>query len=434
MSKSDFELEKEAEELEKLSQVEFKKKNFNKSILLLKDANYINRKLGFKGQVTKNEQKIAQMKGLISREDYSKRASLTQDVARTKFEAKGDKGEELLENAMKMHEEKNYDIALKYYQEALKIFEKHNDSFQCKQIKWQINKAEKHQPPAQIKRKKRDLEVKKELTISEKRRLEAQKEIKEQKERLTVEKMKEKVIGKELSMAEQRRIKIQKQIEDRTKQEDKKREELERIAKREEEKVKAIQSDKEKLKEMEEKKKKEEEMVKDGEEALQLGKLSLKNNEFDMAKMYYTEANNIFKTLGWFDQVGVIYEEIKNIDKYKTEYLKKIREKDRKQEESDKLFQKCVEEIKTEKELKIKEEEEKAFWKSIPPELKQSIEKAKMLMEKAEREVEMNKFQRALGRYKYILELYESIPKEKIDFSSQISEIKSKISELKTKK
>ena len=52
---------------------------------------------------------------------------------------------------------------------------------------------------------------------------------------------------------------------------------------------------------------------------------------------------------------------------------------------------------------------------------------------KAEREESMNKFSRVLARYQYILQLYESIPKDSIDLSIKVSEIEQKIIELKAK-
>jgi hypothetical protein len=61
------------------------------------------------------------------------------------------------------------------------------------------------------------------------------------------------------------------------------------------------------------------------------------------------------------------------------------------------------------------------------------MEKAKMIHEKAEKELQSNLFQRALNRYQYILELYALIPNDQLDLSLEIEEINKKITELKTK-
>ena len=65
--------------------------------------------------------------------------------------------------------------------------------------------------------------------------------------------------------------------------------------------------------------------------------------------------------------------------------------------------------------------------------MKQTLEKADMLKEKAEKEIGAHKFQRALGRYQYILELYNTIPAEKADLTGEISIIKKKITDLEAK-
>ncbi|GAG79081.1 unnamed protein product, partial [marine sediment metagenome] len=47
---------------------------------------------------------------------------------------------------------------------------------------------------------------------------------------------------------------------------------------------------------------------------------------------------------------------------------------------------------------------------------------------------ELGKYSRVIGRYEYILEIYNSIPKDKGDFSQPIYEIEKKIAMLQTKK
>jgi len=97
---------------------------------------------------------------------------------------------------------------------------------------------------------------------------------------------------------------------------------------------------------------------------------------------------------------------------------------------AEKQFQKRVNEILAEK--KQEEQRELDTLKTLPMELKFMIEKAKMLKQKAEKDVNIN-IERALGRYQYILELYNSIPKDKVDLTNEISQIENKIAELEAK-
>jgi hypothetical protein len=57
-----------------------------------------------------------------------------------------------------------------------------------------------------------------------------------------------------------------------------------------------------------------------------------------------------------------------------------------------------------------------------------------LLVEKADKEEKLGKYTRVIGRYEYILEIYNSIPKDIGDFSQQIYEIEKKIAVLQTKK
>ena len=69
----------------------------------------------------------------------------------------------------------------------------------------------------------------------------------------------------------------------------------------------------------------------------------------------------------------------------------------------------------------------------LPPDIKNVLEKINMLKYKAEKEEKASKYERALNRCQYILELYSSIPPDKLDLTSQIFEIKKKIDDLKSK-
>ncbi|MFX0140643.1 MAG: hypothetical protein ACFFDN_43795, partial [Candidatus Hodarchaeota archaeon] len=71
--------------------------------------------------------------------------------------------------------------------------------------------------------------------------------------------------------------------------------------------------------------------------------------------------------------------------------------------------------------------------RNLPPEIKAKLEKIKLIQEKADKEENLNKLGRVLERYKYILKLYLSIPKETIDLTDEVSNIKQKISQLENK-
>ena len=69
----------------------------------------------------------------------------------------------------------------------------------------------------------------------------------------------------------------------------------------------------------------------------------------------------------------------------------------------------------------------------LPPEIRKTIDKINLLIEKAEKEVTAQIYERALNRYEYILELYHSIPPDKLNLTEEIAEINQKIDQLKAK-
>ena len=171
--------------------------------------------------------------------------------------------------------------------------------------------------------------------------------------------------------------------------------------------------------------------VKNAEVALDQAKAAIDSGEFNKARDFYKEAIDIFKGLGWHDQVGILYNEIKNLEKYKTEYLKKRTYESRKKQQTEEYLQKRTEALIQEK--KQKEALKLASMQGLPPDIKNVIEKVKMLKEKAEKEEKASKFERVLNRYKYILELYNTLPSDKIDLTKEISEMEKKMAELEEK-
>jgi len=167
------------------------------------------------------------------------------------------------------------------------------------------------------------------------------------------------------------------------------------------------------------------------EKAVDLGKLAVKRNEYNVAKQWYKDSIDIFKDLGYFDVVGGLYKERENIENLNVEYLKSVRQKAQERELREKKFQQRVDDVLTEKEKARQIELSKMA--ELPLEIKETLDKAQLLTDKAEKELQMNKFQRAIGRYQIIIDLYRSVPKDKIDLSEKVSEIEQKISELKSK-
>jgi len=168
--------------------------------------------------------------------------------------------------------------------------------------------------------------------------------------------------------------------------------------------------------------------VKNAEITMDQAKAAIDSGEFNKARDFYKEAIDIFKGLGWYDQVGILYNEIKNLEKYKTEYLKKMTYESRKKQQSEEYFQKQAENLLEEK--KQKEALKLASMQKLPPGINNIIDKVKLLKEKAEKEENAGIYERALNRYRYILELYNSIPQDKINLKEEISEIEKKINEL----
>ncbi|MFX1257570.1 MAG: hypothetical protein ACFFAN_06920 [Promethearchaeota archaeon] len=236
---------------------------------------------------------------------------------------------------------------------------------------------------------------------------------------------------RDLSLADIRRAKLREIIE-----EGEKKAEIERIrdAKihvREEQRKKIFKEREEELKNVEETKKEEENLKDKADWAMEQAKMAIKYKKFKDARKYYKEAIDLMKNLGWFDQVSILYQEIKNIEKYEFDYLRKLKQNSFERERIEEQFQKSVNEI-----IAVKKDEDQKkleILKTLPPEIKRILEKAQLLKEKALKDKNTNNFQRALGRYQYILELYKSIPVDKIDLTSDILEIEKKIAELEAK-
>ena len=94
-----------------------------------------------------------------------------------------------------------------------------------------------------------------------------------------------------------------------------------KIKEREVLKKQELQNREEEFKIAEDKKKQNVILMKEGEIALDRAKMAIENKEFKEAKNFYREAIKIFKELGWFDQVDILYREVKMASDSKEIYL-----------------------------------------------------------------------------------------------------------------
>jgi len=157
----------------------------------------------------------------------------------------------------------------------------------------------------------------------------------------------------------------------------------------------------------------------------------IENKDFKKAKEEYRKAIDIFKELGWWKQVDDLYEEIKNVEEYKKEAIMEERRRAEQIKKREAKFQQRLEELK--KEGGEVEEPVKGEQTFLPIEIKQKLNKIDILKKKAQKEKERGLIDRVIERYEYILEIYDTIPKDKIDVSEEVNKLKTRISILRTK-
>ena len=335
------------------------------------------------------------------------------------------KAEELEKKAKEEMKNKNYQSAFKLFEEAKQLYEQLN-------YKGKIGFCEK-----QLALLKRAIEYETGKSFTSKPVIEKKEVIVPEK------KVKEPLIDKTkfyksdtekestLSEAEERRIRLRQRAEIGMKGTEADNERERKIQMRQDHVKKQREEQDEKVKELQERQKSKQELHDQADYALDQAKMASDSKEFKKAKTHYKEAIDLFKELGWFDQVDVLYEEIKNLHRYETEYLRKLKLKEINIQTQKDKFQQRVNGILEEQ--KRDEQKRLALLAALTPQMKQNLEKVDMLKEKAEKEITANRIQRALGRYQYILELYDTIPAEKADLTDEISEIKKKIADLEAK-
>lgn len=156
-------------------------------------------------------------------------------------------------------------------------------------------------------------------------------------------------------------------------------------------------------------------------------KIEFGKKNFRSTIILLEETKAIYAQLRFHGKIGMLNQRIariKNVIMLK-EHERTIKTK------NEQKFQKQVEKALSEKQRY--QDKQLAQQQALSPEIKNKLEKVKMLSEKAEKEEKLGKYPRVLGRYEYILELYKSIPKDSIDFSNNIVEIEKKLLFLRTK-
>ncbi len=186
-----------------------------------------------------------------------------------------------------------------------------------------------------------------------------------------------------------------------------------------------------KLHTLREEKKQKDELIAKGQELLEKGNQKLKQKEYDEAKVLYTQAIELFTQLGWHNQIGILEKELWNIDLHKKEEEKKEETARLNILKQDQDFQNRVSEVMSEKQKHNQKLQQRHT--ALSPDIRSKIEKIKLVQLKAEKEESSKNFSGALARYQYILELYQSIPKESIDLSNEILAIEQKILDLDLK-
>jgi hypothetical protein len=178
----------------------------------------------------------------------------------------------------------------------------------------------------------------------------------------------------------------------------------------------------------EEEERKRKKKIEEADDILEGAKALVDEHVYQEAKEEYRKAIDIFKELGWFEQADVLYEEIKNLEEYKRDYIKQKKWEEEKEQREQQYFTQRLERLQKTEEIAPKVEAP-----SQSPELKRKLDKIDLILNKARKEEQKGLYNRVIERYKIIIELYNSIPTEQMEVRDKISEFENKITELKSK-
>jgi len=443
---------KEAEQLVFQSKIAIRNKNYELAISSLLKAKDLYSKLGLTGEIGIVEKEIIRLKNLKKEENVSLTVSKdnfntpddrfpfeshlnSEKVAQPEDNQISEiKGNEILENARKLALEDKFDESVKLYNKAYNIFKLLSYKYECKQILWQMNEIKEYQRWSQLRKSKgiqvplKDIVA---LASAERRRQKIQNSLGVGRKPIELagsklEKQKDTVINqpKKHKIFEQMKKSAELEKEEANKS----------ISMGQEQHVQRNQKWKKqqnKLKLLREKQMQEEALTAKAQDLLSEGNQSLQQKDYDEAKSLYRQAIELFTQLGWRDQIKLLRNELVNIDRYKKEEELKLERATLKKIKEENEFQKKVSNVLSEKQKYLTKLHQSQ--NALSPEIKNKLEKAELIRAKAEKEENMNKISRVLARYQYILQLYESIPKDSIDLSIKISEIEQKVLELKAK-
>jgi len=442
---------KKAEELENLSKIAERDKNYELAISLLMQAKDNYTKVGLTGQVAIIIKEIVRVKHLKGDEKSPIRSyggDQEKIESKTQFKSSLQKlqenksentqmseanGNVILEKARKLALEDKYEDSMMLYNEAYNTFKHLEYEYECKQILWQINEIKDYQRMAGFRKSKgipinlKDIVA---LASAERRRQRIQQGLGAKPRPVEIEEYKNTLRNKSYTP-----LPKGSKLLGQMKLTEKRTEELKNASlstlKEQQMNVESKRNEKlRKLQTLKEKKKQNDELIAKGQGLLEKGNEKLKQKEYDQAKIFYTQAIELFTQLGWHNQISILEKELRNIDMYKKEAEKKeeIARLNKLKQEQD--FQTRVSKVMDEKQKFNKKQQPQT---SVSPEIRSKLQKIKLVREKAEKEENSNNFSRALARYQYILELYQSIPKESIDLSKKVSEVEQKIIDLKAK-
>jgi hypothetical protein len=440
---------KEAEELERQSKIAIRDKNYGVAIEALMKAKDNYTKIGLTGQVSIIIKEIVKLKNLardgnVSLTMSKEKRSVPEERSQFKIslekvkETKSEdtsiseaNGYQILENARSLALEDKYDEAMKLYNEAYSLFKQLNYEYECKQILLQLNDIRDYQRWAQLRKSKgvqlnlRDIVS---LASAERRRQKIQKGLGVKKAPIEIAGYKPKKprepskttrkLFEQMKANDQREVNLKKQTNSIA------------IEQQEQRKLKSKEH-RDKIQLFRDKKKHEDELINKGQEILEMGNQKLKQKDYDAAKVLYTQAIELFTQLGWHHQITILKKELRNIDLYKKEEELKLKKASYSKIKEEQDFQQRVSKVLNEKQKYQAKQQERQ--RAVSPEIKSKLEKVELVRAKADKEESMSKFSRVLARYQYILSLYNSIPKDAIDLSEQISEVEQKILDLKAK-
>jgi len=452
MLNRETDLLKETEKLETQSKIAERDKNYELAISVLMQVKDNYTKLGLTGQVSivikeilrlqhlrRDEIKTVQRYGgaqekIDSKTQFKSSLEKLKEIKSENTQILEANGNVILEKARNLALEDKYEDSLKLYNEAYSLFKHLEYNYECKQILWQINEIKDYQRMAEFRKSKgvpinlKDIVA---LASAERRRQRIQQGLGAKTRPVEIDEYKYKK-RKDSNLTRPKGYKLLEQMKLTEKRNEKLKSTSQSYVKEQEKNFESKWKEKQnKLHKLKEKKKREDELIAKGQDLLEKGNQKLKRKEYDEAKGFYTQAIELFTQLGWHNQISILEKELRNIDMYKKEEEKK-REMARltklKQEQE---FQSRVSKVMSEKERYSKKLQQQR--NALSPEIRSKIEKIKLVQIKAEKEESSNNFSRALARYQYIIELYQSIPKENIDLSNKVSEVEQKILDLKAK-